>query len=403
MEFISIFHFTWNWYALPSFVAAAVNIGFGFYVYVKPRQRDTASILFLFFTACLALWAFDEGLSRIAATAEAARFWANHASTGWIFMAPIFFHFALVFTRRQNLTRNPLLIGLLYIPAAIFYFVNLFTTLLLRPDYVRVPWGWDNTPPTPLFNFAFSPWLEFFFIASIVLFLFERARKNATFEEKRRASLVAAGLFVPLATGTVSQIILPALGMQIVGLTTVFMPALAIAIFVAIIRYRLFVVTPSLALETVLETMNDAIVVTDTKGRLQFINATAETLFSWKNDDIVGHDLSILFPLHTNHHDRFVANAVSRLMQGEFVDEYETLFVDSSARTIPVTISAAPVQFSEGDFEPVGLVLVVHDTRELQALVGKLKQVNDALLIAKGKAETRLGEVMRQKPRPSPA
>ncbi|OHA48905.1 MAG: hypothetical protein A2806_04395 [Candidatus Terrybacteria bacterium RIFCSPHIGHO2_01_FULL_48_17] len=361
-----------------------------------------ASVLFMFFVACLALWAFDEGLTRLAATEDATRFWANRASTGWIFMAPIFFHFALALTRREKIAQNPAVIAALYFPAAIFYFINLSTTLLLNEHYKQVPWGWDNSPPTPLFNLVFSPWLEFFFIASIILFLRERARKTATYDEKRRASLIAAGLFVPLFTGTISQIILPALGIEIVGLTTTFMPVLALSVFIAIVRHRLFIVTPSLALDTVLETMNDAIVVTDTIGRIQFINKTAETLFFWKNDDIAGYDLSILFPSNTNHHSRFVTDSVSRLMQGEFVDDFETIFVDSQNRQIPVTISAAPVQFSEEGFEPAGFVLVAHDTRELQLLTGKLKRINDALRAAKGGLESELGVLMRGKLKGTP-
>ena len=391
-DFSLLFHIVWNWYALPSLFALVVN-GILLVVILRRYQRQPTmtAVLYMFFTTCLAVWSFGEAMQRIAMTQEGAVFWGAVASTGWIFMPPLFFHFTMAFSNLESFARSWVVSAGLYLPAAVFYFLSLTTSVLLDPsNYGLSPWGWTPMPPTKFFNFVFSPWLEFFLITALIIFARKFFRKSVNREERMQAGIISLGLLVPLVMGSVTQIVLPALGYYIVGLSTLFLPVLAVAVLIAMLRYRLFSITPANALSAILDSIKDAVIVVNNTFAIQFVNRAATLLFNRPGSNIVGSHLAALFPPSTAQWTMFRDGAVSRLAQGEIVEQFETVLINADHREFPVSISASPIQIPEAGSNPVGFALVARDTKEIQDLIQELENRSQQLQAARLKLEQEL-------------
>jgi two-component system sensor kinase FixL len=82
---------------------------------------------------------------------------------------------------------------------------------------------------------------------------------------------------------------------------------------------------PEAHLQSVLDTVPDAMVVIDTRGIMQSFSATAERLFGYSADEAVGKNVSILMPQpYRGHHDaylsRYMANGGSSGSDGWWWD-----------------------------------------------------------------------------------
>ena len=378
---------------LPSLFALVVNSILAIIILLRYRRQPTLSAVFyVLFTACLAIWSFGEAMQRLSVTPGGASFWGVVASIGWIFMPPIFFHFTLAFSNLESFARNWVVSVGLYLPAIAFYFLSLTTPLLVDPAvYQRVSWGW-NTPSTNFFNFVFSPWLEFFLITSLIIFARQYFRKSVNREVRIQAGIIALGILVPLVMGSVTQIILPLLKHNVVGLSTLFLPVLAIAVLIAMLRYRLFSITPANALSAILDSIKDAVIVVNNSFAIQFVNHAAALFFNRPTSNVVGSHLAALFPPSTAQWTMFRDGAVSRLTQGEVVEHFETVLTNVDHQEFPVSISASPIQIPEAGSNPIGFVLVARDTKEIKDLIHELENRSQQLQAARLKLEQELAQ-----------
>ncbi|MGZ7108362.1 MAG: PAS domain-containing protein [Methanobacterium sp.] len=63
---------------------------------------------------------------------------------------------------------------------------------------------------------------------------------------------------------------------------------------------------------TMLQNISEAVIATNSKGKLRFINAVAESLTGWSKDDALGKDLSEVFlPLNEVYEEVTIESALS--------------------------------------------------------------------------------------------
>lgn len=391
-----VLEFSWNWYALPSLVAFIINGFLAGIILVRYREQQTVtSALYVMFTVCLAIWSLGEALQRLSGTQAGAGFWGVVASTGWVFMAPLFFHFSLAFSKNKTIAVHPLLPVVLYFPAGIFYFLSLTTSFLVDPEsFAQVSWGW-NSPPTQFFNFVFSPWLELFFITALIIFIRQYLNKKSGIEERKRAGVMALGLLVPLVSGTVTQIILPIFGIYVVGLSTLFLPVLAVAVLVAMLRYRLFIITPASALSATLDSIGDLVIVTDSLLAIQFVNRAATRVFAGATGELVGTHMAALFSPQTSHWNLFKAQVIEKVLKGDTVEHFETIFQDKTGHELPVSVSAAAVVVPQEGAESQGVVVVGRSLAEIRSLIRELETRSQELSAAKSALEQQFTKTIK--------
>ena len=113
-----------------------------------------------------------------------------------------------------------------------------------------------------------------------------------------------------------------------------------------------------------LASIGDAVITTDSLGRVTFLNPVAEQLTGWSSAEAAGQDLKQVFPIINEQNQEPVENPVAKVLQeGHTVGlANHTALVARDGRQIPVEDSAAPIVDQAGQVQ--GVVMVFHDVSE---------------------------------------
>jgi PAS domain S-box-containing protein len=140
-------------------------------------------------------------------------------------------------------------------------------------------------------------------------------------------------------------------------------------------------------LAAIVEFSGDAILTKNLDGKIQTWNYSAERLFGYRAEEIVGKPVTLLFPPdRLNEEDRIL----ERLRQGQPSERLETIRLSKDGRRIPVSESVSPIKDAEGNV--TGASKIMHDISELlearQALVREkellattLASIGDAVIV----------------------
>ncbi len=127
--------------------------------------------------------------------------------------------------------------------------------------------------------------------------------------------------------------------------------------------------------DNVLRSMNDALVVLDSAGRVSMVNHAAEKLFRLREERLLGKEVTVLFAPGSRARWRW--SVLRREMQREgWPAEVETHCVDATGAGIPCGVSGAPLQDGWGDI--IGAVLVVRDLREAKRRIAEARKATQA-------------------------
>ncbi len=115
-----------------------------------------------------------------------------------------------------------------------------------------------------------------------------------------------------------------------------------------------------------LASIGDAVITTDTEGRVTFLNPVAESLTGWTLDEATGISLESVFKIVNQETRRTVESPTVRaLRDGVIVGlANHTVLIAKGGTERPIDDSAAPILCKEG--EVVGCVLVFRDVTERQ-------------------------------------
>ncbi len=117
-------------------------------------------------------------------------------------------------------------------------------------------------------------------------------------------------------------------------------------------------------LRVTLSSIGDAVITTDTKGCVTFLNPVAQSLTGWTQEGAVGVSLESVFKIVNEETRRTVENPATRaLREGVVVGlANHTLLIAKDGAERPIDDSAAPIRNASG--EVAGVVLVFRDISE---------------------------------------
>jgi PAS domain S-box-containing protein len=147
-------------------------------------------------------------------------------------------------------------------------------------------------------------------------------------------------------------------------------------------------------LETTLESIGDAVIATDARGHVVFMNPVAEHLTAWRVDAARGRACTDIFKIVNEQTRRPVENPVSRVLaEGVVVGlANHTILIAADGTERPIDDSGAPIRNREGRI--VGVVLVFRDVSERrrieterQMAAAERERLLDGERIARAEAE----------------
>lgn len=115
------------------------------------------------------------------------------------------------------------------------------------------------------------------------------------------------------------------------------------------------------SLRTTLASIGDAVISTDPRGQVVFVNPVAQSLLGLQEADIVGKHLDEVFQIVDEFNRAKVESPVTRVLrEGQVVGMVNhTLLIAQDGREIPIDDSAAPIRDESGTMQ--GTVLVFRD------------------------------------------
>lgn len=248
---------------------------------------------FGFMVLGIAIWALSYGLELSSTSREQMLFWIRIEYLGISFFPAFWVLFIMKFTGKDKWlsTRNLVLIFL--IPCITL--VMVWTNELHNLHYKTV--SLDTSGSIPLLRIINGPWYIIhtaYFYAMLgwgVMVLFFKYKKSDPLFKKQKLIILAA-TFIPWITNIVYMLGYRPLGH--IDSTPFAFSASVLMVSVGLVRFRLLDIIP-IAREKVLETMNEGLIVTDSRERIVDFNPAIKRILALEDKNIVGRDLTLIF------------------------------------------------------------------------------------------------------------
>lgn len=147
-----------------------------------------------------------------------------------------------------------------------------------------------------------------------------------------------------------------------------------------------------------LQSIGDAVITTDKKSHVEFMNPVAENLTGWSLEDARGRDITELLNIINEQTGQPVDNPVKRCLQEKAVIELSrnSILISKDNKEYAIEDSAAPIRDRHGDI--IGTVMVFHDVGVTRELSKKMswQATHDSLtgLINRNEFELRLKQLL---------
>lgn len=153
-------------------------------------------------------------------------------------------------------------------------------------------------------------------------------------------------------------------------------------------------------LRVTLKSIGDAVITTDKKGIVHWLNPVAERMTGWMSDEAKGRPLSQVFHIVNEETRKSTENPVATCIAQEKIVGLakHTILISRDGSEFAIEDSAAPIRNEEADL--LGVVLVFHDVTEQRKLSGEMsfRATHDALtgLVNRTEFETQLNRVLNK-------
>jgi PAS domain S-box-containing protein len=107
-------------------------------------------------------------------------------------------------------------------------------------------------------------------------------------------------------------------------------------------------------LATIIENSGDAIISKNLDGTILTWNKGAEKILGYTFDEVYGKHISFLFPKELVEEEKII---MSKILRGEYIDQYETIRVKKDQTPIQVSITVSPIKDKNGKVVAVSKIL----------------------------------------------
>ena len=114
-------------------------------------------------------------------------------------------------------------------------------------------------------------------------------------------------------------------------------------------------------LSAILRSVGDAVIATDTLGKIKFINQVAERLTGYTKEEAINKELCSIFKIRSEATKEYVTNPVQKVMQtGDIVGlANHTELISKDGSVYPIADSGSPIRNENGNI--TGVVVVFQD------------------------------------------
>ena len=311
-------------HAVPTAMLALAILAAGA-VTVLRAGRSRASLPFAALMAAALLWMWGASMVHLSADAGAAGFWARIATSGLVFLPAAALAFTLTLIGRRTAVRG-WLAGSAVISSAFL------ASAWVSPQHIAgvAEYWWGYHPRYGAIGWLFVIYSGLALTAC--LYWSWRSRGAAGSAARRRVDLLLTGLGVA-AFSALDYLAAAGVAVYPIG----FAPLSVLFAVLAFLTWRhsLPDITPALASQRIIDTMTDALVVTDDQGRIRLTNPAACDLLGAGADELANSLFQPGAQLQRDPETR------ARLHAGETLHDVETCFRRPDGETRTLNMSAS--------------------------------------------------------------
>jgi PAS domain S-box-containing protein len=326
----------------------------GYILYKDPKSllNKTCAILI----ASFSIWNFVDAFNTIKdITEDTAMLFQNISSIGWIGFASAVLCFSLAFSKKEKLLKNKWFMVLVFLLPIFFVYKQWTNCILIDP--VRQAYGWSYTSSNTIWTHLFYAYYISFSLLAIYL-IYRYGEKTEKIREKRQTKIIGASIIISLIGGTIFDVILPELGIySIPPLANVFILIFALGLVYAIAKYRFLTITPAVAAENIISSMEELLIISDDEGNILNINNAVLDTLKYEQKELLGKSVEMLF-----RSDNLINSLLKKISQGDIIKNFDGKFMTREAKEIPVIFSCSPLKDNEGDIR--GIVFIARDITE---------------------------------------
>jgi len=325
-------------------------------------NRSCAALL-----ACFALWNFGYiFVHNLNVSKDSAMLFGNIGSIGWGSFASFALWFVLIFTEKKKILKSKLFYPFIFILPLLFIYKQ-WTGFFLIADHIKRPWGWVGVWSGSIWPYLYYLYyLSFIAIGLYLIFNFKKKTKEIV-REKQAGIIFITGV-VSLILGTFTEVVLPKLNIRTIPPLTSFTTLIwAFGIAYAIVKYKLMVITPVVAAESIISTMADSLILLDGEGNIATVNKATLDLSGYGEDELKGKSVEIFFT------EKDFKNALlDKTIKKEAIRNYELNFKTKTGDNIPVIFSSSTMMDKAGGL--AGIVCIVKDINERKKAENRLRE-----------------------------
>ncbi|MBM4387037.1 MAG: diguanylate cyclase [Deltaproteobacteria bacterium] len=351
-------------YPLIIVFSIAINIFLGCLLLISD-PRSIRNRLYTVFVHAIVYWGLMKILLLTSDSSEKAAFFFKLSALGWCFLPAIFLHFTKAYTST----------GKAGIPVYLSYFASFlfaaaaWSDVLMVSRMIPVEWGFTHVPGF-LYIFAFIPYFLALFGISVFILLRKLLGTDSTLE-RDGIIMILAGTFIPLAGGSITNMMLPSAGYHPIELAIPLTTINAVFITYAILRYRAFSLSVEMAADTIVETMGDAMLVVSRDGDVLNFNSAAIRLLKTEAMDLKKKNIKELFRSENRIRE------IEERLKTENTVIIEENATGSRGNEIPLSLSVSRLADSFNLL--AGYVIIAKDISEIKRYVKFLEETKQEL------------------------
>ncbi len=354
-----------NIYSLLSYSATIAYLYLGIYA-LRLDTKSRLNRVFFLLSLSFIIWAFSYTFLYPAKDKETCWLWYRIGSIGWCFFAGIMLHFFLMLTKNPSI-KKWWIYPILYVPGIVCLLKSL-TGVLLVSDFILIPLGWAFVIPLS----SAWVWLFYFYYSTYVLIsilLCKRwGEKSSVQREKKQVRVIMITTIFSLVFGSLVDVILPALKVYILPpIAIVFVLIWAFGIWYAIVKYRLMLLSPKIAINEIASIMGELLILTDSYGKIIKINPKTKELLGYNENELISQHLEMII-LEKD----WIKDELVKIREGLSTD-CELSLKTQAGETIP--IQARGMQIMDEEKNTIGIVIIGEDLRKAKNLESAHKKL----------------------------
>ncbi|HEY6364460.1 MAG TPA: PAS domain S-box protein [Candidatus Binatia bacterium] len=127
-------------------------------------------------------------------------------------------------------------------------------------------------------------------------------------------------------------------------------------------------------LAAIIESSDDAIISKDLNGRIMTWNASAEQLFGYREQEVIGQPITLIIP-HSHLNEETMI--LQRIRIGERIDHYETVRQAKNGSLLDISLTVSPIRDGLGNI--VGASKIARDITRRKLIEAALRQSQERL------------------------